>query len=563
MNIQGRVTVDGLSFDGVGQFKFALLRGNATAVLWTHDGTSSGQGFQPTGFVTMPVTKGIYSVLLGDTTVPGMSNPINPAIFRNDDVRLRVWFNDGTHGFQQLVPDQRVGAVGYSYKADLADEAAVLTGNVPLQQLPSILITNNATAVNLTGEFTGDGSGLTGIRGSTPFQIANAQTNNAVANTGYIITNAIERVVLLPATDTLRVGDIVRVAGPGSWKIAQRANQSILATQFRGAVGATWTPRDVVRNWSAITSSTNFMNLAAVVYGRFVHISTNGGANWFAPALSPSKNWLSIAMSGDGQRLLAGPEGDFLFISPDFGQSWSGRSLPGNRVWSGVAMSDDGTNMVAVSTSGPLFTSHDGGEIWIQRNNALSRFWTAVAMSGDGSTIVAVSQTGMAISNDRGFNWSSPLNGSFTAVACSADGRKIAAALSNNIYTSDDGGASWTRRDAAGSKNWTSITCSADGSIIAATAPDGLSISVDGGGAWTVRATARDWQGITCSPDGLRFAAVAFNGFIYTSEARQLRATTTGITGYLAGGEYSAVELQHAGGGRFSTLSSSGQIFAY
>ena len=563
MNIQGRVTVDGIAFDGSGQFKFALLRGNATAALWTHDGTSSGQGFQPTGSVVIPVTKGIYSVLLGDTTVPGMSNPINPAIFVNNDVRLRVWFNDGVHGFQQLVPDQRLGSVGYAYRSEVADEAAVLTGNVPLAQLPSVLITNNATNITLSGEFTGSGAGLTGIRGSTPFQIANAQTNTAVANTGYMVTNAIERVVLLPASDTLNVGDIIRVAGPGSWKIAQRAGQSILATQFRGAVGATWTGRDAVRNWSGIASSTNFMALAAVVYGRFVHISTNGGANWFAPALSPSKNWLSIAMSGDGQRLLAGPEGDFLFISPDFGQSWSGRSLPGNRVWTGVAMSDDGTNMVAVSTSGPLFTSHDGGDTWIQRNNALSRAWTAAAMSADGFNIVAVSESGLAVSNDKGVNWSSPLNGGFTAVACSADGRKIATTLGNAIYTSDDLGVSWTRRDAAGTKNWTAITCSADGSIIAATAPDGVSISVDGGGAWTVRASARDWQGITCSPDGLRFAAVAFNGLIYTSEARQLRTTTTGTAGYLAGGELSAVELQYAGGGRFAPLSSFAQIFAY
>ena len=561
MNIQGRVTVDGVAFDGSGQFKFALLRGNATAALWTHDGTSGGQGFQPTGFVVIPVTKGIYSVLLGDTTIAGMSNPINPAIFVNNDVRLRVWFNDGAHGFQQLVPDQRLGSVGYSYRSEVADEATSLTGNVPLAQLPSVLLTNNATNVTLTGEFIGDGSGITGIRGSTPFQIANAQTNNAVANTGYMVTNASERVILLPTT--LNVGDIIRVAGPGSWTIAQRAGQSILAGHFRGAVGSTWTPRDAARTWSAIDSSTNFMNLAAVVFGRFVHISTNGGANWFAPALSPSKNWVSVAMSGDGQRILAGPEGDFLFISPDFGQSWGGRSLPGNRAWRGVAMSDDGTNMVAVANGGPLYTSHDGGDTWTQRLNALSRNWTAAAMSADGLIVVGASENGLAVSNDKGVNWASPLNGGFTAVACSADGRKMATTLGNTIYTSDDGGVSWTSRAAAGLKLWSAIICSADGSIIAATAPDGVSISVDGGGAWTVRASARDWQGITCSADGLRFAAVVFNGLIYTSEARQLRTTTTGTAGYLAGGEHSAVELQHAGGGRFSTLSSSGQIFAY
>ena len=35
-----------------------------------------------------------------------------PNLFTNCDVRLRVWFNDGTNGFQLLTPDQRIAAVG-------------------------------------------------------------------------------------------------------------------------------------------------------------------------------------------------------------------------------------------------------------------------------------------------------------------------------------------------------------------------------------------------------------------------------------------------------------------
>src|SRR5688572_15277437 len=168
ISIQGRVTADGLVFNGIGRFKFALVNAAGNVLYWTHDGSRVGAPFQPTGSVDVNVVKGLYTVLLGDTSIPGMTNPINPDIFTNNDVRLRIWFNDNTHGFQQLLPDQRVGAVGYSFVSERSGEAAVLTGNVSIQQVPSILVTNNATGVNLTGtmtgSFTGNGSGLTGIR---------------------------------------------------------------------------------------------------------------------------------------------------------------------------------------------------------------------------------------------------------------------------------------------------------------------------------------------------------------------------------------------------------------
>lgn len=564
LNVQGRVLVDGVSFNGLGQFKFALVSGSG-AILWTHDGESSGPGFQPTNSITLNVVKGLYSVLLGDPTVTGMTNPINPDIFANNDVRLRVWFNDGVHDFQQLAPDQRLAAVGYSYRTERATEAAVLTGSVSISQVPAILITNNATAVNLTGTFTGDGSGLIGIRGSTPFQVVNAVTNFAFPNTGYLITNPVERVVLLPATASMRVGDIVRVAGPGSWKVAQNSDQSIFASHFRGGVGATWIARDNARGWTGIASTTNGMNLVALDQTKLIYLSTNGGVTWAPPPVSPQKAWSVAASSADGQRLVAGTVNDYLFVSSDFGQGWSQRATAGQRNWSGVATSLNGSNMVAVAnTSGPVYTSNDGGESWILRTAASAHNWTSVACSSDGTNIVAGSLEGLFISRNQGTNWSASLGQSIAAVACSYDFQRIAVAVNNGtIYTSSDAGANWVKRDASGVKGWRDLKCSGDGSIIAATANDGISISVDGGGAWSVRAGSRNWQRLTCSPDGTKFVATVFNGNIYTSEAVTLRSTTIGGNGYLAGGEFSAVELQHAGNGTFFPLSSSGQIFAY
>lgn len=67
-------------------------------------------------------------VTLGGTSVGGMGVAISASVFTNSDVRLRVWFNDGTTGFQQLAPDQRVAAVGYALVAANLDPTADVRG---------------------------------------------------------------------------------------------------------------------------------------------------------------------------------------------------------------------------------------------------------------------------------------------------------------------------------------------------------------------------------------------------------------------------------------------------
>ena len=117
LNYQGRVAVGdpAVNFDGSGAFKFALVNTDGTTSYWSNDGT--GGNTEPATAVTLPVTKGLYSVLLGDTTLTNMT-AIPPTVFANADVRLRVWFDDGTaNGSQLLTPDQRIAAVGYAMVA--------------------------------------------------------------------------------------------------------------------------------------------------------------------------------------------------------------------------------------------------------------------------------------------------------------------------------------------------------------------------------------------------------------------------------------------------------------
>jgi hypothetical protein len=91
--------------------------------------------------------------MLGDTSVPGMTASIPQDTFTNLDVRLRIWFNDGTHGFQQLSPDQRVGSVGYAMQAAAAS-AIPGNGSVGPAQLG---------VGTIRGSVTCEGNSVTGI----------------------------------------------------------------------------------------------------------------------------------------------------------------------------------------------------------------------------------------------------------------------------------------------------------------------------------------------------------------------------------------------------------------
>jgi N-acetylneuraminic acid mutarotase len=146
IHFQGRVAVNGTPFNSTGLFKFALVNGDGSTTYWSNDGTST-VGSQPSAAVSLSVSRGLYSVLLGDTMVANMTQPIGPTIFTNSDVRLRVWFNDGTTGYQQLSPDQRIAAVGYALVAQTANTAnTVADGAITAAKLAPSAVTADSIA---------------------------------------------------------------------------------------------------------------------------------------------------------------------------------------------------------------------------------------------------------------------------------------------------------------------------------------------------------------------------------------------------------------------------------
>jgi len=129
LNHQGRIAVEGVNFNGNGQFKFALVNANGSISYWSNDGTSNA-GSQPSSHVTLAVTKGLYSVLLGDTTLTNMTALPSSAL-DHGDVRLRIWFSDGSsRGFQLITPDQRLAATPYALLAAQATSATGFSGSL-------------------------------------------------------------------------------------------------------------------------------------------------------------------------------------------------------------------------------------------------------------------------------------------------------------------------------------------------------------------------------------------------------------------------------------------------
>ena len=74
VSYQGQVTVGGLPYTGDGAFKFAVVDASGATNYWANDGTAGGA---PGAAVTLPVTGGLFSVLLGEGMTALPASTIN------------------------------------------------------------------------------------------------------------------------------------------------------------------------------------------------------------------------------------------------------------------------------------------------------------------------------------------------------------------------------------------------------------------------------------------------------------------------------------------------------
>ena len=162
---QGRIAVDGVYFDSttagqLGLFKFALVSANGEELYWCNDGSRETPG-EPVNAVELEVTKGLYSLMLGDATLANMSALPDDLFLGNRAVWLRVWFNDSIHGFQQISPDQQFAPAPFAFIAEKANTSVAadsaknftdaLSGDVTGTQSSTLIAPSVITGKNLEG----------------------------------------------------------------------------------------------------------------------------------------------------------------------------------------------------------------------------------------------------------------------------------------------------------------------------------------------------------------------------------------------------------------------------
>ncbi len=128
VSYQGQVTVGGVAYTGTGYFKFSVVDAKPViSAYWSNDGTAV-RGNPPTSAVALTVSNGLFSVLLGDTSLPNMTQPLSAVAFGATDRYLRVWFSSDGTTFTQLTPDRRIAAAPYALQAQQAMDADTVDG---------------------------------------------------------------------------------------------------------------------------------------------------------------------------------------------------------------------------------------------------------------------------------------------------------------------------------------------------------------------------------------------------------------------------------------------------
>lgn len=82
------------------------------STFWSNDGTSAN-GSEPAAAVDLTVSNGLFTVALGDTTLPNMA-ALDTSVFAHLGLQLRIWFNDGSQGSVALSPPQPLTTVPYA-----------------------------------------------------------------------------------------------------------------------------------------------------------------------------------------------------------------------------------------------------------------------------------------------------------------------------------------------------------------------------------------------------------------------------------------------------------------
>ena len=143
---QGRLNSNGVAAGGSFDFSFALFSAGSGGGQLGNTATNTG----------VPVTNGLFTVSLDfGNQFPGASRWLEIGVRPN-----------GGGAFTTLSPRQAVTPAPYAVTAGNVTglvAASQVSGTIPLAQLPSAVMTNGASGLNLSGTFNGNGAGVTNV----------------------------------------------------------------------------------------------------------------------------------------------------------------------------------------------------------------------------------------------------------------------------------------------------------------------------------------------------------------------------------------------------------------
>ncbi|WP_395735625.1 hypothetical protein [Prosthecobacter sp.] len=403
VSYQGRVAVGTVNFEGTGNFRFALVSANGSNVYWSNSPDVSPANGIPDAAVNLTVTKGLYSVLLGDTSINNMA-AIPTNAWNHAEVRLRVWFNDGVNGNQLLTPDQRIAPAGY-FADGSVDSPALATGAVTTTKLANNAVTAAQIAADAITSGQIESGAVTGPK-IADGAISTIKLNDGSVTTVKLANNAVTTAQI--AADAVTSAQIAASAVTGP-KIADGAVNTVKLSDgavttiklSNGAVGTLkladgavtlaklgpdvglWGTSgvNVFRNGGNVGISTSTPesllhvgSYAAAGLDNFVTISSSGpnATNPAADRLAGIKlrnfsNDFGFTISSldgvnnaglDIRRHLSDPVGSsVMFLSRNSGNVGIGTSTPGSQLHVGNYSAAGVDNFITVSGSSPNATS--------------------------------------------------------------------------------------------------------------------------------------------------------------------------------------------------------------
>jgi N-acetylneuraminic acid mutarotase len=140
-NVQGRLLQGNTAVNGPSEMKFALVNASGSVVYWGNSADNDHNGSPDLG-IAVTLNRGLYSISLGDTTLPNMA-ALPPAVFANNELYLRIWLKDATGAFALLTPDQRITSAGYALVAGSVPDGSVTAAKLA----PGVLDAGNVTGV--------------------------------------------------------------------------------------------------------------------------------------------------------------------------------------------------------------------------------------------------------------------------------------------------------------------------------------------------------------------------------------------------------------------------------